>query len=51
MIADGDERIITAPHLTIVPGLMLVLAVLGLNVFGDGARDALDPRARLRVEH
>ena len=27
----------------------LVLAVLGMNVFGDGVRDALDPRAKLRI--
>jgi peptide/nickel transport system permease protein len=31
--------------------LMLVLTVLSLNVFGDGVRDALDPRARVRLEH
>jgi peptide/nickel transport system permease protein len=30
---------------------MLVFTVLSLNVFGDGARDALDPRATIRVEH
>jgi peptide/nickel transport system permease protein len=30
---------------------MLVLTVLSLNVFGDGVRDALDPRAKLRLEH
>ena len=29
---------------------MLVLAVLALNVFGDGVRDAFDPRAKVRVE-
>jgi peptide/nickel transport system permease protein len=29
---------------------MLVLCVLGINIFGDGVRDALDPRARLRIE-
>jgi peptide/nickel transport system permease protein len=50
MIDEGVERIATAPHLTIVPGLMLVLTVLSLNVFGDGVRDALDPRAKVRVE-
>lgn len=50
MIGDGVDRLTTAPHLTIVPGLMLVLAVLGLNVFGDGVRDALDPRAEIRQE-
>jgi peptide/nickel transport system permease protein len=30
---------------------MLVMTVLSLNVFGDGVRDAFDPRARVRVEH
>ena len=51
MISEGVERIVTAPHLTVVPGLMLVLTVLALNVFGEGVRDALDPRARVRLEH
>jgi peptide/nickel transport system permease protein len=51
MIGEGVERIATAPHLTIVPGAMLVLTVLSLNVFGDGLRDALDPRAKVRLEH
>jgi peptide/nickel transport system permease protein len=51
MIAEGVQRIISAPHLAIVPGVMLVLTVLSLNVFGEGVRDALDPRARVRIEH
>src|SRR3954453_806093 len=51
MINDGVDRIITAPHLAIAPGIMLVLTVLALNVFGDGVRDALDPRAKVRLEH
>ncbi len=51
MIADGYQTIYTAPHLTIVPGLMIMLTVLSLNVFGDGLRDALDPRAKIRLEH
>jgi peptide/nickel transport system permease protein len=50
MIDEGVERIATAPHLAIVPGAMLVLTVLSLNVFGDGVRDALDPRAKIRLE-
>lgn len=50
MIAEGIELLITSPHLTIAPGLMLVLTVLALNVFGEGVRDALDPRARIRIE-
>lgn len=51
MIADGYQLIYTAPHLTIVPGLLIVMTVLALNVFGDGLRDALDPKARIRLEH
>jgi peptide/nickel transport system permease protein len=50
MISEGINRITTAPHLTIVPGIMLVLTVLSLNIFGDGVRDALDPRAKVRME-
>jgi peptide/nickel transport system permease protein len=50
MISDGIRLIPSAIHLTLVPGLMLVAAVLGINVFGDGVRDALDPRAKVRVE-
>ncbi len=34
----------TAPHLSVFPGIVLSLAVLGFNLFGDGLRDALDPR-------
>jgi peptide/nickel transport system permease protein len=51
MIADGIRLIPSAMHLTLIPGGMLVLAVLGINVFGDGVRDALDPRAEVRIEH
>jgi peptide/nickel transport system permease protein len=51
MIGDGVEHILTGAHLAIVPGLMLVLTVLALNVFGDGVRDAFDPRARIHLEH
>jgi peptide/nickel transport system permease protein len=51
MIGSGLDRIVTAPHLTIAPGLMLVLTVLSLNIFGEGVRDALDPRAKVRLEH
>jgi peptide/nickel transport system permease protein len=50
MIADGLSLIISSPHLTVIPGAMLVLTVLSLNIFGEGVRDALDPRARIRVE-
>ena len=51
LIADGQDKISTAPWLAITPGIAIVLTVLALNVFGDGLRDALDPRARVRIEH
>ncbi|HEY5296036.1 MAG TPA: ABC transporter permease [Gaiellaceae bacterium] len=51
LIADGQDRISTAPWLAITPGIAIVLTVLALNVFGDGLRDALDPRAKVRIEH
>ena len=50
MIASGLNLIIGAPHLTIAPGAMLVLTVLSLNIFGEGVRDALDPRAKIKIE-
>jgi peptide/nickel transport system permease protein len=50
MIDEGVQRIITAPHLAIVPGAMLVATVISLNIFGDGVRDAIDPRAKLRID-
>jgi peptide/nickel transport system permease protein len=49
MIGEGVNLLSTAPHLTIVPGLAITLTVLALNVFGDGLRDALDPRAKVRL--
>jgi peptide/nickel transport system permease protein len=49
LISDGVDRIVTAPHLALVPGLAIVITVLSLNVFGDGLRDALDPRAKVRL--
>ena len=49
MISEGVEQIPAAIHLVLVPGIMLVLTVLGINVFGDGVRDALDPRAKVRI--
>jgi peptide/nickel transport system permease protein len=50
MIAGGFELITSAPLLTVVPGAMLLLTVLSVNVFADCLRDALDPRAKLRLE-
>jgi len=50
LIAEGQDRIQTAPWLAIIPGIAIVLTVLSLNVFGDGLRDALDPRAKVRMD-
>ncbi len=38
----------TAPHLAIIPGVAIVLTVLGFNLIGDGLREALDPKLRAR---
>jgi peptide/nickel transport system permease protein len=50
MIQDGTSLLYTRPWVSLAPGIMILLTVLSLNVFGDGIRDALDPRAKLRVE-
>ncbi len=47
MLADAQTLVILAPHLAIFPGLAIILIVLGLNLFGDGLRDWLDPRLRV----
>lgn len=44
MLADAQTMVGFAPHLAIFPGLAIILIVLGLNLLGDGLRDALDPR-------
>jgi peptide/nickel transport system permease protein len=46
MLSAGRQHIRNAPHLSIVPGLMIFLVVLALNFLGDGLRDAMDPRLR-----
>jgi peptide/nickel transport system permease protein len=51
MISDGVNQFPSSFHIVLVPGIMLVLTVLGINVFGDGLRDALDPRSKVRIEH
>jgi peptide/nickel transport system permease protein len=49
VIDDGQALLYTRPLVAIVPGIFIVLTVLSLNVLGDGVRDALDPRAKVRV--
>jgi len=48
IINDGQGLLYTRPVVALAPGIMIVLTVLALNVFGDGIRDALDPRAKHR---
>ena len=46
MLSAGRNYIRNFPHIVIFPGLTIVLAVLSLNMLGDGLRDALDPRLK-----
>jgi len=46
MLSSGRQFMRIAPHLTIFPGLAIVLVVISLNMFGDGLRDSLDPKMR-----
>jgi peptide/nickel transport system permease protein len=50
MISIGEELLTTQPLLAIIPGVMIMLTVLSLNIVGDGLRDALDPRSKVRLE-
>ncbi len=43
MLAEGRDFLLIAPHLTLFPGLAIALAVMSLNILGDGLRDLLDP--------
>jgi ABC-type dipeptide/oligopeptide/nickel transport system permease subunit len=44
MIAEGRNFIVMAPHVSTIPGVALMLTIVGLNLLGDGLRDTLDPR-------
>jgi peptide/nickel transport system permease protein len=46
MLADGRAFVTVAPHIALIPGMAIFLLVLGLNLVGDGLREALDPRLR-----
>ncbi|SFC66874.1 dipeptide/oligopeptide/nickel ABC transporter permease/ATP-binding protein [Tropicimonas isoalkanivorans] len=46
MLGEGRNALITDPHASIVPGLMIFVIVMSVNLLGDGIRDALDPRLR-----
>lgn len=44
MIASGQEYLLSAPYLSLIPGIAVMLVVMALNIAGDGFRDALDPK-------
>src|SRR5207247_5489788 len=46
MVSTGRDVLLVAPHVATMPGLAIVVSVLGFNLLGDGLRDALDPRLR-----
>jgi peptide/nickel transport system permease protein len=51
MIEEGQNKLSTAPQISLYAGIAIAITVLSINVFGDGLRDALDPRAKVRIEH
>ncbi|MEH7399857.1 nickel transporter permease [Gottfriedia acidiceleris] len=46
MLSSGRDYLFTAPHIALFPGIAISTLVLGFNIFGDGLRDALDPRMK-----
>jgi peptide/nickel transport system permease protein len=48
MLTDTTRYLQTAPHLAIIPGVAIIISVLGFNLIGDGLREALDPKMRGR---
>jgi len=46
MLGEARSSIISHPHTSVVPGVMIFLIVMSINLLGDGVRDALDPRLR-----
>lgn len=49
MLNDGRAFVLVAPHLTVFPGLAILVTVLGLNFLGDGLRDRLDVRTPTEI--
>jgi len=49
IVADGRDYIRTAPWITMSPGIVIVVVVLGLNLMGDGLRDILDPKMQGKI--
>jgi len=48
MLTDVNSYLQAAPWLAIIPGLAIVVSVLGFNLIGDGLREAVDPKLRAR---
>jgi peptide/nickel transport system permease protein len=48
MLADAQTMVSIAPHMALMPGFAIIFTVLGLNLMGDGLRDYLDPRLRVK---
>jgi peptide/nickel transport system permease protein len=46
MVSSGRDFLLVSPHIATIPGIAIMVAVLGFNLLGDGLRDALDPRLR-----
>ena len=46
MLSGGRAYLRNAPHLTIFPGIAIIITILSLNLLGDGLRDALDPKLK-----
>ena len=46
MLSGGRAYLRNAPHLTVFPGLCIMLTILSMNLLGDGLRDALDPKLK-----
>ena len=46
MLGEARAALITSPHTSVVPGVMIFFIVMSINLLGDGVRDALDPRLR-----
>jgi peptide/nickel transport system permease protein len=49
IIQDGQSLLYTRPIVSLAPGLAIVVTVLALNLLGDGIRDALDPRSKMKL--
>jgi peptide/nickel transport system permease protein len=49
MLTNVNEYLVAAPYLAIIPGIAIVISVLGFNLIGDGLREALDPKLRGRA--